>query len=458
MENTDNKIKNRQQAIDMTQGSVGGHLIRFALPMLVGLLFQQLYTTVDSVVVGQFVSTQALAAVGSSGSIINMLVGLSSGLSIGATVVISQRYGAHDFKGLSAAVQTTMMITFIIGVVMTIIGVAIVPLSLRMMDTPEDVIEGASEYLTIYFAGISGLMVYNMGSGILRAVGDSKRPLYFLCISALLNTGLDVLFVCVFHMGIAGVAYATILSQFISSILVLYVLSHTDAPYRILWRKLRIDRDMLSQILRIGLPAAVQQGVISFSNVFVQRYINVFGSACMAGWSSYNRIDQFIILPMASVSQASSTFSGQNFGAKKLDRLRKGVSTAMAYSIISTAALTVLVMLFKRPVLQLFNSDPDMLYYGEYFIMICSPFYVLCCFNQIYGGAMRGMNESRMPMIITISSFVVFRQIYLAVTSWLSGNFVWVALAYPVGWVLCSVLMLIFYRKCLSRVQAQQAA
>lgn len=456
-------MKAVHRSVDMTQGDIGKHLISFALPMMIGLLFQQLYTTVDLFVLGQYVDQQAVAAVSSTGSIINMIVGFCSGLAIGATVVISQRYGAHDDKGLSDAVQTTIVVTVILSAVMSVVGVLVVPFALRMMDTPSDVMAGATEYLTIYFSGLTGVLFYNMGSGILRAVGDSRRPLYFLCFSALLNTALDLLCVRVFGMGVAGVAYATIFAQIISAVLVLFVLTRSNESYRIRWRALRISKPMLSQILRVGFPAAVQQGVIAFSNVFVQSYINHFGTACMSGWGNYGRIDSMIVLPMSAVSQASSTFTAQNFGAGQYERLKKGVGTAMRYSLIATAVLTLAVIPLRDTLLRIFcnPADPlyeDVMYYGGYFILMCSPFYVLCCFNQIYGGALRGMNNSRTPMIITISSFVVFRQIYLAVTKALSGSLVWVSIAYPMGWVLCSVLMTLYYRKHVKQVMSARAA
>ena len=268
---------------DMTSGSIWRLLITFALPLAAGLLFQQLYNTVDTIVVGQFVSTQALAAVGSTSSIINMLVGLSAGLSTGASVIISQCYGAHDHRSLHDAVHTTITATFVMSVLCTFLGILIVEPMLAMMSTPPDVMGEARTYLTIYFAGISGLFVYNMGSGILRAVGDSKRPLYFLLFSAVINTTFDLLFVIVFHMGVDGVAYATILAQFLSALLVLFVLTHDHTPYGIHWRDLRLSRGMLRRILAIGLPSGVQQAITAFSNVFVQSYINFFGAACMAG-------------------------------------------------------------------------------------------------------------------------------------------------------------------------------
>ena len=307
----------------MTSGSITKLLIMFAVPLVIGNLFQQLYNTVDSLVVGNFVGSHALAAVGSTTSIINMIVMFFTGTSVGAGVVISRYYGAHDDEKLHIAVETTMALTFICGILLTGLGIWVTPYMLEFMSTPEDVLPSASVYLEIYFSGVFGLLVYNMGSAILRAVGDTKRPLYFLCLSSVMNIALDLLFVVGFGMAIEGVAYATIISQFISAALVLVVLSRSTENYRLTWRDLRIDKGIFKQILMIGLPTGFQQSLTSFSNVYVQSYINTFGSSCMAGWSSYSKIDQFVFLPMQSIGQASTTFMSQNLGAGNLPRAKK---------------------------------------------------------------------------------------------------------------------------------------
>lgn len=431
----------------MTQGTIWRQLLSFAVPMAIGLLFQQLYNTVDTIVVGRFVGKEALAAVGSTSSIINMLVGLSAGLSTGASVVISQCYGAHDHKNLHDAVHTTISVTLLMSVLATGLGLLIVRPMLVMMSTPDDVMEQAHTYLSIYFMGFAGLFVYNMGSGILRAVGDSRRPLYFLVFSAVLNTVFDLLFVIVFELGVAGVAYATILAQFLSAALVLFVLTHEHTAYGIRWRDIRLDVPMFKRILSIGLPSAVQQGITAFSNVFVQGYINFFGSACMAGWSSYNKLDVFILIPMQAISLASTTFVGQNYGAKKYSRARKGVTQALGMSIVITAVLAVVVILCSRMLIQLFTNDPEVAAFGVRFIALISPFYVACCFNQIYAGALRGVGNAKIPMLIMLFSFVLFRQGYLLVAKLLGNSLTAISLAYPMGWVMCSILLAIFYRR-----------
>ena len=433
--------------LDMTEGNIWTHMIRFSVPMAVGLLFQQLYNTVDTLVVGQFVGQQAQAAVGSTGPIINTIVGFCAGLATGASVVISQRYGAHDREGLGKAVHTTVALTFLVSLIATAVGQLIIDPMLRFMQTPEDVMPESGRYLSIYFAGISGILFYNLGSGILRAVGDSKRPLIFLIISALLNTVLDLLFVLAFGMGVDGVAYATVLSQILSALLILFTLTKEKGDYGIRWRKIRIDRASLRIILKLGLPSSIQAAITSFSNVFVQSYINAFGSACMAGYGVYGKIDAFALIPVQSISMSSTTFVGQNWGAEQPTRAREGVRTATVMSLVSTAVLGLAVFLLARPLMGFFSPEEEVIEYGIRFIRIVTPFYIAICFNQIYAGALRGVGDATMPTVIMLASFVVFRQIYLAVTKALGAGFIAVALAYPVGWILCSTLLLIRYSR-----------
>ena len=442
----------------MTQGSVLGQLIGFAIPMMLGLLFQQLYNTVDTIVVGRFVGKEAMAAVGSTGSILNMLVGFSSGLFNGAGVIISQHYGAHNEKKLHTAVHTTLSIALILCVAFTIIGTAMVNPMLRLMDTPDDVFASSRQYLTIYFSGITGLLLYNMGAGILRAVGDSRRPLYILIFSALINIAGDLLFVVAGGMGVAGVAYATLISQCLSALVVLYLLSKDRGAFGIRWNKLCLDKETIRSIISIGLPSGIQQAVTSFSNVFVQGYINQFGSACMAGWSGYNKVDSFAMIPVQAIAMGSTTFVGQNFGARKLDRARKGVKTALSLSISITVVLSILMMLLARPLLNLFTTDPEVVDFGQKFILLISPFCFTICFNQIFAGALRGTGDAKAPMLILLFSFVLFRQAYLFVAKLLGNAFVMIGLAYPMGWVMCSFLLYLWYRKSILGKKGTAAA
>lgn len=431
--------------MDMTTGSIWKLLLSFSVPLLIGNLFQQLYNTVDSLVVGNFVGTEALAAVGSTTCIINTMVMFFTGTSIGATVVISRHYGAHDDRKLHLAVETTMMVTFIASILFTGIGVLFTPFMLRFMSTPEDVLPSASEYLRIYFSGISGLLIYNMGSAVLRAVGDTRRPLLFLCFSSILNTVLDLIFVIVFDLGIAGVAYATILSQFISAALVLVVLTLDGGSYHLVWQDLRIDRPTFRQILSIGLPAGFQQSLTSFSNVYVQSYVNYFGSACMAGWSCYTKIDQFIFLPLQSMNQAATTFVSQNIGAQDIKRAKRGSRTAFYMSTAITIAISAILWFTAGQFVSLFNQDPSVISYGVLFIHTNSTLTFTCCATQIFSGSLRGAGDSKTPMLVMLFSYVLFRQIYLYVITQFINTPAVVGFGYPLGWIACSLLTSYFY-------------
>jgi len=433
--------------VDMTRGNVYGLLIEFAVPLLLGNLFQQLYNTVDTWVVGNYVGKEAFSAVGTVNPIINMLIGFFMGLSVGAGVVISQYYGAKQHDKVSDTVHTALVMTAVLGVVFTAIGVSMTPLMLHFMKTPPEVLPEAKQYLTIYFSGIFGLMLYNIGAGILRAVGDSQRPFYFLVLSASLNIVLDLLFVLAFHMGVAGVAYATILSQGISALLVLLVLLRSDNCCRVQVRMLRMHWDVLKKIVKVGIPAAVQMAITSFSNVFVQSYINYFGADCMGGWTAYTKIDAFLFLPMQSVAMGATTFVGQNLGVNDVQRARQGVSAALRISALITVALMVPVVAFAPHLVRFFNDTPEVIEFGTLFLRMMSPFYVLCCVNQILAGSLRGAGDSRTPMIIMLGSFVVFRQIYLfLITHFVSNAIVPVALGYPAGWLVCSTATYLYFR------------
>lgn len=435
----------KRRDTDMTEGSIPRLLIYFALPLLIGNIFQQLYNTVDSIVVGNYVNKQALAAVGCTGPIINTLIGLFAGLAAGAGVVISQYYGAKDREKLHSAVQTTITLTLIMCVALTVLGVALTPYMLKMMDTPDDVFVEAVEYLRIYFMGVSGLLLYNIGSGILRAVGDSTHPLYFLIFSALTNTVLDVLFVKFFHMGIAGAAIATVIAQCISALLVISMLIRSSADYRIDLRALQLRGSILRKVCAIGIPSALQLAVTAFSNIFVQSYINHFESSCMAGWAAYNKIDAFALLPMMSLSMAVTTFMGQNLGAGKLARAKKGPLVCLGISMIINVLILIPLILLAPQLVSLFNQEEEVLRFDTLFIRMISPFYLLCAINQILSGALRGAGDTKTSMFIMLGCFVVFRQIYLFIVYRLGGGIIPIALGYPAGWILCSSILLIYY-------------
>ena len=437
----------KRKDVDMTQGNITRHIITFAIPLLIGNVFQQLYNMVDTWVVGNYVSNEAFSAVGSVGPIINMLIGFFLGLSSGAGVVISQYYGAKRYEEVHDTVHTAILMTVIMGIVFTGLGLFMTPYMLRLMNTPENVFPESSAYLCIYFSGVIGLMIYNIGAGILRAVGDSQRPFYFLVVCAVMNTILDLVFVLCFDMGVEGVALATILSQGTSAALVIITLLRTDTCIKLRILDLKIHWLMLKKIFRVGIPAAIQMAITAFSNIFVQSYINYFGDNCMSGWTAYAKVDQLLFLPMQSIALASTTFVGQNLGNNMVDRAKKGVRISLIIAASATCIMMIPVMLFASPIVAFFNSKPEVVQIGTMLLHWLSPFYVLCCFNQIYSGALRGAGNSRAPMIIMLASFVVFRQVYLFIMARICNEIIPIAMSYPAGWLLCSMLTTIYYHK-----------
>ncbi len=436
--------------VDMTRGGIVALLLNFAAPLLLGNIFQQLYNTVDTWVVGNYVGKNAFSAVGTLSPIINTIIGFFIGFSNGACVIISRHFGAGDKEKVQRSVHTFVAVTLILCVVFTILGIALTPLMLDLIKSPAEVRREQYTYLSIYFAGVTGLLLYNMGSAILRAVGNSVYPFLFLVVSALLNTAMDLVFVIAFDMGTAGVAYATIAAQLVSAILVMAMLFKTDSSVRVRLKSLHIDKSILGGIFRIGLPAALQMSVTAFSNIFVQSYINFFGADCMGGWTAYSKIDQLLFLPMNSLSLATQTFVGQNLGRKLTDRTRRGVRTSLMMSMLCTTVLIIPVVAFAPSLVRFFidESEAGVIHYGTLFLRMISPFYVMCCLNQIYGGALRGAGEAKVSMVIMLGSFVLFRQIYLFVVSnYVSNTVVAISLGYPFGWLLCSILMLVFYKR-----------
>ncbi len=441
-------LKNREERpmvktkarVDMTSGSIVKHIILFAVPLLLGNAFQLLYNTVDTWVVGNFVNDAAYSAVGSVGPICNMLVGFFAGLASGAGVVISQYYGAGKHDGVSKATHTAVVMTAVMALAFTLIGVFGAPYFLRLMSTPDEVFPEAKTYLTIYFAGLSGLMFYNIGAGILRAIGDSRRPFYFLVVSALLNTVLDLLFVIKFEMGVAGVAYATIISQGVSAVCVFVTLFLTSAPVRLSARKLRPDFKILGKIIGVGIPAAVQMAITSFSNIFVQGYINFFGKEAMGAWTTFHKLDQFLLLPMQTVSIAVTTFVGQNIGAGQYERSKKGVRVSLLLALIGSAVIMIPILIFAPFAAAFFNDSPSIVSLAVKVIYWITPMYLACCVNQVMAGSLRGAGNSKVPMIIMLISFVGVRQAYLFImANFISNSFIPIVYSMPVGWIAATV-------------------
>lgn len=427
--------------IDMTEGVIWKQLLLFAVPLVLGELLQQLYNTADSIIVGNFVGKQALAAVGATANIVTVLIGFFTGLSTGATVVIAQYYGAHQEEELKNAVHTMILFTLIMGLVFTGLGVGGTPMMLQLLGTPEDVFPLAQSYLQIYFAGVSALVLYNMCAGILRAVGDSRSPLYILLLTTVLNIILDLVFILVFQMGVSGAAWATIIAQFVSSFILLYKLCRTKNIYRVELRRLQIDKTILRRVIDIGLPAGLQKSITSFSNTVVLSYINKFGSGAMAGWSVHQRLDQIINRTTQSMSIATATFVGQNVGAAKEERIYKGIRTAIRLSLMLTGIYAVFFVSLSEPLIRLFNRDADVLYYGKIIISILAPLYLINTVNHIQVGALRGQGDSRNPMFIMVFCHVVLRQLYLNL-GWSHFKSIYYVLScYPVSWLFCCLII-----------------
>ena len=430
----------------MTQGSIIKQVVLFAVPLMLGNIFQMLYNTVDVIVVGNFVGKEALAAVGSTTMIVNIMVFFFNGFSIGAGVVIGQHFGARDLDKVHTAVETTMAMTFLFCVFFTFAGVAGTRPMLRLMATPSDVMDDATVYLTIYFWGSAGLLIYNMGSGILRSVGNSMLPLLFLTLTSILNVILDLFFVIGLHAGIAGVAYATVISQFISAVLTLILLTRTREIYRLAWKDLHIHGATLKRIFSVALPAGIQSVITSVSNVFVQSYINYFGSACMAGWGCYNKLDQFIMLPMQSMSMAATSFVSQNIGARQEKRADQGTRMSILMTLVVTGAVAALLFFFADASMRLFTKDQSVIEFGVLFLRANVFFLLANCVNHVLAGALRGRGDSQGPMVIMLLSFVLIRQIYLfLVTRFVANTPVLVGLGYPVGWTACCIIEVTYY-------------
>lgn len=449
MENTA-KRKIRTSA-DMTHGSIIRCITLFALPLLAGNFFQQFYNMVDAWVIGQTGDPGAYSAVGSVGPITNILIGLFSGLSSGAGVVISQYYGAGNKERAGAAAHTSAALTLILGVLFTVIGVGFTPLMLRLMlrDTKSAVYVAANEYLTIYFSGIIFMLIYNMGSAILRAVGDSRRPFYYLAAAAVINTVLDLVFVFICGMGVKGVALATIIAQAVSAALTVITLLKTSLCVKIRLKQMKIDGMILKKTVIVGIPAALQMALTAFSNVFVQSYIsnvNSESTSSLGGWTTYNKIDQFVFLPIQSIALAVTTFVGQNLGAGNVARAKKGTYCAFTMSSAVTVLLMIPIMTFSESISGIFNDNEGIVEHAALLLKYMTPFYLFSCVNQVFSAAMRGAGNSTAPMIIMLSSFIGVRQIYLYIVStFITNEFLPIAFSYPVGWGACCIGILLYY-------------
>ena len=396
---------------------------------------------------GNYIGAQALAAVGSSAPVINLLVSFFMGLAVGAGVIISRYFGARKKEELHIAVHTSLALTFAAGLVMTLIGVLISPYVLQWVGTTSDVMESSVLYLRIYFLGILSVMVYNMGSGILRAVGDSRNPLYFLIVSSVTNIILDMLFVIVFHMGIAGVGWATLIAQTISAVLTMLLLMRTKEEYQVKLKHIRFHKHMLYEIVRLGLPSGLQNAIVSFSNVIVQSNINAFGSLAMAGCGSYTKIDGFAILPVMSYSMALTTFTGQNMGAKKYDRVKQGAKTGILMSVITIVCISALLLILGPNVLAIFSSDPTVINYGLYMMHVLAPGYIFLAISHAFNGIIRGAGITTVPMIVMVTCWCGLRMAWILTSVPLFHDIGVVFMGWPLTWIASALWLFLYYRK-----------
>ncbi len=433
----------RQQ---ITEGVIWKQLLIFFFPILMGTFFQQMYNTVDTIIVGRLVGTEALAAVGATGPLVSMVNGFFIGVSSGATVVLSQAYGAGDRKGVSDSIHTGVALSLLLGVMLTAIGICLGGRVMGWMGTPENCMADATTYLRIYFAGSIGTVVYNMGAGILRAMGDSKRPMLFLMVTCILNVVLDLLFVAVLHMGVAGAALATVLSQMISAVLPIVVLLRQKED-RLELRKLRIERSLLGRILHIGIPAGLQFVTFDFSNILIQSGINSFGDITMAAWTAHGKTDALVWMISGAFGVSITTFVGQNFGAQKYSRIRQGAWTCLALSIAMVCALNVTLLLFRSQILGIYTDNPEVIAVGSMVMLSIMPYEFLFMPIEVFAGTMRGVGNSLMPTLITGSCVCLFRVVWLmtAVRHWHSLKTL--TLSYPLSWALAAAVFLVVYFK-----------
>lgn len=434
-------------AVPMTEGPIWKRVLFFAFPILLGNLFQQLYNVVDSLVVGNFTGKAALAAVSSSAHLINLLVGLISGIFIGAGVVIARYYGARQLEQVHKAVHTTVAFALVGGVVLTVVGVGLTPTILRLMGTPENVLPNSILYFRIYFSGVLFVALYNTVNGILQAMGDSRHPLYYLITAAIVNTILDLLFVAGFDWGVGGAGAATVIAQGFSAFLGLRHLMRSDGPHRLIPRQIRMDLPLLREILRMGIPSGLQTSIISLANTVMQSYINTFGEDAMAGCGSYMKLEGFAFLPVTTFALAMTTFISQNLGAKQYDRARQGARFGMCASTILSEVIGVGIYLLAPFLISLFNDDPAVLAFGVAHARTIAPFYFLLAFSHSLSGTMRGAGLAVVPMSVMVICWCFIRVSYVTIILRYINDIRCIFWGYPLTWVLSSVILLIYFLK-----------
>lgn len=428
----------------MTEGSIWKSILLFSVPLILGNLLQQLYNTADSIIVGNFVGSNALAAVGSSGSPIFLLIGFSQGIAVGAGVVVAQYLGAKDREDAQRAVHTALALAVLLGLILTIGGILVSRALLTAMDTPAEVLEDAVTYMQIYFGGVLFSIVYNMAAGILNAAGNSQRSLLYLGIASGTNILLDLVLIAGLRMGVAGAAIATDISQLVSCVLALRFLMRVQDDYRVTAREIRVHGKMAVRIIKVGLPTGIQNMVISFSNVLVQASVNSYGAAAMAGFAAYMKIDGFNILPVSSISMAATTFVGQNYGAGRLDRVKRSVWVTLAIGVIYTLCTGAALLAGQDAILHLFTADEAVVTYGKLAMRWFCPFYFLLSILHGLAGAVRGTGASIPPMVVLLVSLCLFRVVWIQFLLPFFSGIEGVFILYPVSWGLGALLMILY--------------
>lgn len=431
----------------LTEGPISQALISFAFPLLLGNLFQQLYNTADSLIVGNFLGSEALAAVSSSGNLIFLMVGLVNGISMGAGVVIARYFGAKDYDRIQKTIHTLLAFGLVAGALLTLVGVALSPVMLRLMDTPETVLPNSISYFRTYFTGSLAFVLYNICMGILQAVGDSRHPLQYLMISSLVNVALDLIFVGVFHMGVWSAAAATAISQLVSMALCLLRLMRSERAYRVSLRKIRFDRRALLEILQNGLPAGLQNSIISIGNVVVQSNINQFGAAAMAGCGAHSRIEGFGFLPVTCFTMALTTFVSQNLGAKAYDRVKKGIRVGIFCSVTIAETVALLIFIFSPKLIGLFTGDAESIAFGVMHQRTTTPFFFLLAYSHCMAAIFRGAGKSTVPMLVMMLCWCIIRVIYVTVAVKFFPVLRTVSWAYPITWGLSTLVFTLYYFK-----------
>lgn len=436
--------KNNKNTLLMTQGNIWKLLITFSIPLIIGNLLQQMYNTADSIIVGNFVGSNGLAAVGSGTALINLIIAFAQGASVGAGVVVSQYIGADKKDKIKISVHTSICISIILGLILSLLGIFASPSLLIMMKTPKVVLKSSILYLQIYCGGLIFNVIYNMATGILNAAGNSKKPLVYLAIASFTNIILDLLFIKIFKLGVMGAAIATDISQAISCILAIGYLLKVKSDYKLYIKDLKINKETAVKIIKIGLPTAIQNMVISFSNVLVQSSVNAYGATAMAGYAAYLKIDGFNILPVLSISMAVTTFTGQNVGANRLDRVKKGMYSSLIMVLVYTVFIGAVLLIFSHQVLGLFTHSAQVIMYGQLAMKYFCPYYFLLGILNVLAGTVRGAGKGVPPMIILLFSMCIFRILWIKIALPFYSSIDGVFILYPISWLVGAILMILY--------------